>query len=214
MPPNPVNRLLSLPPILRRSLLCKSHPLGLSSTFADTSTSSSSSQLQPQWRGYSVHPAPKAHPAPESEDVAAQETKLGRVKQSSSRWLGETKSRIGKCIVFGLNETQVRDAARITKILGEEWRELVAGRQGFLTGKRRAGLLRHRVVWGEMDSMAHVNNVTYTRYAESARINWASNFARYIDPDNSEKWETMWTPRGMGLILKSIKTEYKFPLLW
>lgn len=39
------------------------------------------------------------------------------------------------------------------RALGEEWRELVAGREGFLTGPKRAGILRRRVVWGEMDTM-------------------------------------------------------------
>lgn len=39
------------------------------------------------------------------------------------------------------------------KALDEEWRELVAGREGFLTDSTRAGFLRRRVVWGEMDSM-------------------------------------------------------------
>lgn len=29
---------------------------------------------------------------------------------------------------------------------------------------------RHKVVWGEMDSMGHVNNVVYVRYAETGRV--------------------------------------------
>jgi hypothetical protein len=41
------------------------------------------------------------------------------------------------------------------KALGEEWRELVAGREGFLVDKKRAGLLRQKVVWGEMDCMVY-----------------------------------------------------------
>lgn len=39
------------------------------------------------------------------------------------------------------------------RALGEEWRDLVAGREGFLVDRRRAGLLRHKVVWGDMDTM-------------------------------------------------------------
>ena len=71
----------------------------------------------------------------------------------SARWLSETKARIGKCIIFGMDRPQTRRAGGVLKALGEEWRELVAGREGFLTTPKRAGLLRRRVVWGEMDSM-------------------------------------------------------------
>jgi hypothetical protein len=55
--------------------------------------------------------------------------------------------------MFGLNEEQTRKAGSVLKVLGEEWRDLVAGREGFLVEKKRAGLLRQKVVWGEMDSM-------------------------------------------------------------
>jgi len=62
--------------------------------------------------------------------------------------------------------------------------------------------------------MAHVNNVTYVRYAESARINWAYNYAIHVDPSNQKKWSELWTPRGDGLILRSMRTDYKFPMTW
>jgi hypothetical protein len=52
--------------------------------------------------------------------------------------------------------------------------------------------------------------VTYTRYAESARINWASNYAVHIDPGHKKEWTELWTPRGDGLILRSIQIDYKF----
>lgn len=50
----------------------------------------------------------------------------------------------------------------------------------------------------------------YVRYAESARINWAQNYAIYVDPANKERWSELWTPRGGGLILRSMRTDYKF----
>lgn len=59
-----------------------------------------------------------------------------------------------------------------------------------------------------------MNNVTYVRYAESARINWAQNFANYIDPKHKKEWSELWTPKGDGLILRSMKTDYKFPMAW
>ncbi|PBP29001.1 hypothetical protein BUE80_DR000058 [Diplocarpon rosae] len=44
-------------------------------------------------------------------------------------------------------------AGSVLKAVGEEWRHLVAGQEGFLVGRKRAGLLRQNVVWGEMDRM-------------------------------------------------------------
>jgi hypothetical protein len=55
--------------------------------------------------------------------------------------------------MFGLDRQQTQAAAMVLRALGEEWRELVAGREGFLTDRKWAGLHRQRVVWGEMDSM-------------------------------------------------------------
>lgn len=56
----------------------------------------------------------------------------------------------------------------------------------------------------------HVNNVIYVRYSESARVNWAANYATTIDPGNKSSWEALWSPRGIGMILRSIKVDYKF----
>jgi acyl-CoA thioesterase FadM len=56
----------------------------------------------------------------------------------------------------------------------------------------------------------HINNVMYVRYAESARVNWARNFAKYIDPENAERWNGLMGSKGKGLILRSMTTEYKF----
>jgi hypothetical protein len=55
-----------------------------------------------------------------------------------------------------------------------------------------------------------VNNVMYIRYAESARVNWAYNYAVHIDPGNRRQWDELCTPRGDGMILRSMKTDYKF----
>ncbi|KAL8952717.1 MAG: hypothetical protein Q9222_001366 [Ikaeria aurantiellina] len=71
----------------------------------------------------------------------------------SSRWLSDIKTRIGKCIIFGLQTAQVTEAGSILRTLTKDWRRLLAGSEGFLVGKSRAGLEGHRIVWGEMDSM-------------------------------------------------------------
>ncbi|KIW20182.1 hypothetical protein PV08_00757 [Exophiala spinifera] len=132
----------------------------------------------------------------------------------SPRWLSDTKARIGKCITFGMPESLVDEAGRILRVLGRDWRELVAGSEGYLTDPKRAGLHRQNIVWGEQDSMGHVNNVMYVRYAESGRCNTMRNFAKYVDPVHRQKWEDMLTNRGIGLILKSITVDFKFPMTW
>ena len=45
---------------------------------------------------------------------------------------------------------QVDEAGNILRFLARDWKELLAGSEGFLVGRSRAGLERHRVVWGEM----------------------------------------------------------------
>ena len=74
----------------------------------------------------------------------------------SPRWLSDVKQRIGKCITFGLDSRQRDEAASILQEIARDWRELVVGSEGFLTEPRRRGLYRHRVVWGEEDSMVHI----------------------------------------------------------
>lgn len=57
---------------------------------------------------------------------------------------------MGKCLIFGLKPGQVDFAGTILKELARDWRELLVGDEGYLVGPGRAGLERHRVVWGEM----------------------------------------------------------------
>lgn len=59
-------------------------------------------------------------------------------------------------------------------------------------------------------SKGHVNNVMYNRYAETGRVEWAMKYAKFIDPAHGKTWAELVTPKSIGLILKSIKTEYKF----
>lgn len=66
------------------------------------------------------------------------------------RWLSDAKLRIGRCMTFGLNTKQLRDAGNILQQLAEDWTELLVGSEGYLTGHGRAGLEKQAVVWGEM----------------------------------------------------------------
>jgi hypothetical protein len=58
-------------------------------------------------------------------------------------------------------------------------------------------------------SLAHVNNVVYNRYAESARLNWI-NVCGSIDRPHRKRWADLMAPKGLGFILKMIKTDFKF----
>ncbi|KAK5172912.1 uncharacterized protein LTR77_003034 [Saxophila tyrrhenica] len=52
----------------------------------------------------------------------------------------------------------------------------------------------------------------YNRYAESGRIEWVQQYIRHIDPGHAQEWAEIMTPRGSGLILRKITTEFKFPM--
>lgn len=47
---------------------------------------------------------------------------------------------MGKCIVFGLQPTQLDEAGDILRIVAGNWRELVVGSEGFLVRHKREGL--------------------------------------------------------------------------
>ena len=66
------------------------------------------------------------------------------------RWLTTMKRRVGKCISFGLKPAQIKPAGDILQQLAHDWRELLAGSEGFLTDAKRRSLYKHNVVWGEM----------------------------------------------------------------
>ena len=55
-----------------------------------------------------------------------------------------------------------------------------------------------------------MNNVLYNRYAETGRIEWTQKYARYIDPEHAKVWDELVSPKGEGLILKKITTDFKF----
>jgi len=67
------------------------------------------------------------------------------------RWISDLQARIGKCITFGCSASQVQQAAGVLRTIATEWRELLAGSEGFLTDGR-GGLDGRGVAWGEMDS--------------------------------------------------------------
>src|SRR5690606_6221314 len=60
------------------------------------------------------------------------------------------------------------------------------------------------VVWGEMDSFQHVNNVVYFRYFETARMAYFErmNFTEYLERT------------GIGPILHSANCRFRIPLTY
>lgn len=55
----------------------------------------------------------------------------------------------------------------------------------------------------------HVNNTAYIRYAEASRVNWVTHFAS-LDTARASAWRGLMSPRDVGLIMKSIRADYKF----
>lgn len=94
--------------------------------------------------------ASTAHDTPSSARDAAQPS-TALPPPPPARWITDLRARVGKCLVFGCNDAQIAQAAAVLRAIATEWRELLAGSEGYLTGGRR-GLDAREVVWGEMDS--------------------------------------------------------------
>jgi acyl-CoA thioesterase FadM len=65
-----------------------------------------------------------------------------------------------------------------------------------------------------MDSMGHINNVQYIRFAETSRTNWIRSFGTHHDPSHQQQWFDLLTSKGIGCILKSISCDFKFPMTY
>ncbi|QUC16352.1 uncharacterized protein UV8b_00593 [Ustilaginoidea virens] len=153
------------------------------------------------------------------------------------RWLTNLQSRISACLETNPPADHGARLKKYRDYLTSNWLELSAGREGFLTDERWRGLDKFGVAWGDMHGewawgpaamvhvlvatcglipsrQGHVNNVMYNRYAESGRVNWFTSLAAHAPPDQRQAWIDLISPRGTGLILKSIKTDYKLPVAY
>jgi hypothetical protein len=90
-------------------------------------------------------PVPRAPQAARLQSSSAFD-KYAATATLSPRWLSVLKTRIG------ITKEQVTEAGSILHDVNFNWKNLVAGSEGFLTGKGRWGLHRHQVAWGEMVS--------------------------------------------------------------
>ena len=130
------------------------------------------------------------------------------------RWLSDLKTRLGKCIQFGMNDAQTTAAGLLLAEVTRDWRALLAGSEGYLTHPLRAGISSVPINWGDQDAMGHVNNVQYVRFCETSRTNWTRKIGDHFDRPHKKQWDEMLTNKSYGLILKSIKVDYKFPMEW
>ena len=89
------------------------------------------------------------------------------------RWLSEQKTRLGRCILFGLDRPQIDKAGQIARTLGEDWRGLVAGADGYLVSKNQTkDSWEQKVLWGEMVSMLYMSQVMRANTDRRARTVW------------------------------------------
>ncbi|KAH6691369.1 thioesterase-like superfamily-domain-containing protein [Plectosphaerella plurivora] len=132
----------------------------------------------------------------------------------SPRWLTDLQTRLKKVSVTKLSPASGAEWKRLHREIDSRWLDLLAGSDGFLTSPRWRGLNSHAVAWGDMDSMGHVNNVIYNKYAESARVEWVRKFTEEAALEHKQQWTELMSPRGIGLIMRSIKTEYKLPVTY
>ena len=58
------------------------------------------------------------------------------------------------------------------------------------------------ILWGDEDAFAHVNNLAYLRWCESARVEYMQRVALWSEVP----------PQGIGPIMASVKCDYKAPL--
>ncbi|KAK8079136.1 hypothetical protein PG994_002943 [Apiospora phragmitis] len=112
-----------------------------------------------------------------------------------SRWYADLQARLGKCIIFGCSPAQVHRVAGVLGALTREWRSLSAGSEGFL---QQGGLESQAVVWGGRWTVL---------------VNWIRYFAN-VNPSHASDWRDLMNPRGVGLIMKSIKADYKFSVVY
>ncbi|QGI66563.1 hypothetical protein CEK26_010522 [Fusarium fujikuroi] len=134
-----------------------------------------------------------------------------------SRWFADLQAQLKKFTSDNYPSSCVEEAKRQLVSNEQNWLQLLAGQQGFLTDKKWRGLDKHQLLWGDMVScslsvIGHVNNVMYNRYVETGRVHFIRQHSLDAAQHHKAQWDDLVTPRSLGLILKSITTEYKFPL--
>ncbi|KFA49935.1 hypothetical protein S40293_01231 [Stachybotrys chartarum IBT 40293] len=136
------------------------------------------------------------------------------------RWFSDLRSRIMYRVITQMSPELRKELAILQSDLDKSWLDTQGGQQGFLTRKSMRGLSSHAVGWGDMIASncsrltisGHVNNVVYNKWAESGRVNWLQKIATKNSPKPDAQYTKIMNTNGVSLIMKSIKTEYKFPV--
>ncbi|KAK2057126.1 hypothetical protein LY76DRAFT_594467 [Colletotrichum caudatum] len=131
---------------------------------------------------------------------------------ASARWFSELQARLQHLRSIAGSPPFLEEADQLMRRTDAQWIQLLAGSQGFLTEPKWRGLDNHQLFWGDMDSMGHINNVMYNRYAETGRVQFFRTHGQDSAAEEKKEWEDLVTPQGLGLIMKSITTEFKFPM--
>ncbi|BEJ06485.1 hypothetical protein CcaverHIS641_0310070 [Cutaneotrichosporon cavernicola] len=72
------------------------------------------------------------------------------------------------------------------------------------------GRVEWPVAWGDSDMYRHINNVSYCRYVESARMKWIESLV----PDLGEVGQDYLYGRRTGFILKEQAVRYRYPVTY
>ncbi|KAG7431835.1 hypothetical protein Forpi1262_v007001 [Fusarium oxysporum f. sp. raphani] len=129
----------------------------------------------------------------------------------SSRWFADLQAQLKKFTSDHYPASCVQEAKRQLVSNEQNWLQLLAGQQGFLTDKKWRGLDNHQLLWGDM----HGKWILLCSNLGPNLIFLGPCQQRDVQPlseHEKAQWDDLPTPRSLGLILRSITTEYKFPL--
>ncbi|EPQ56151.1 Thioesterase/thiol ester dehydrase-isomerase [Gloeophyllum trabeum ATCC 11539] len=79
-------------------------------------------------------------------------------------------------------------------------------------GYHPGSFLEQKIVWGDLDSFQHVNNVRYLRFLESSRILYMAALGRALGGPTKE--QQMLKGKGTSLIMKSIELSFRRPVTY
>ncbi|CAJ0541008.1 Ff.00g078350.m01.CDS01 [Fusarium sp. VM40] len=75
----------------------------------------------------------------------------------TSRWFTDLQGQLKELTDAKQPSECARQARELYEFSQNNWLELLAGQQGFLTDKKWRGLNNHQLLWGDMDSMGTKN---------------------------------------------------------
>jgi hypothetical protein len=89
----------------------------------------------------------------------------GNGELPNPKWLSELRKRAEKVSRAEKSQESSAQLSKILKRLDEDWLELLAGREGYLTEPRWRGLNKHQIAWGDMVS-PKLNSRQYFKFRQ------------------------------------------------